>query len=174
MKPHPGATPPARDDGHLGRGRGDRPALPPPPRARRPRGRSRRTWDPGPSTALRAARTRRAGPGWPLYKRACGIRGRRRGPRPPHRSAWPSLSPPGPPAPAWSSEARDSKGIRDPEHPGVRSGVVRREASGHSLRREKANSRLLVQFRGDRGQDGNAGRFVVEVCFVWKWLRGRG
>lgn len=36
MKPHPGSAPPARNDGHSGRGRGDRPALPPPPRARRP------------------------------------------------------------------------------------------------------------------------------------------
>lgn len=95
MKPHPGSAPPARNDGHSGRGRGDRPALPPPPRARRPRGCSRRTWDPGPSAALRALRTRRAGPGWPLYMRACGIRGRRRGPRPPHNlaCALPSLQP---------------------------------------------------------------------------------
>lgn len=48
MKPHPGSAPPVRNDGHSGRGRGDRPALPPPPRARRPRGCSRRTWDPAP------------------------------------------------------------------------------------------------------------------------------
>lgn len=87
MKPHPGAAPPARNDGHSGRGRGDRPALPPPPRARRSRGRSRRTWDPGPSAALRVSRTRRAGPGRPLYMRACGIRGRRRGPCPPNSPA---------------------------------------------------------------------------------------
>lgn len=143
MKPHPGSAPPARNDGHSGRGRGDRPALPPPPRARRPRGCSRRTWDSGPSAALRASRTRRAGPGWPLYMRACGIRGRRRGPCPPHNPAcalpslqprsaftltsWPSSPQLDPPKPA------SSKRIGDPEHLGIRSGAVRGEASGLRL-----------------------------------------
>lgn len=167
MKPHPGAAPPARDDGHLGRGRGERPALPPPPRARRSRGRSKRTWDPGPSAALRAARTRRAGPGRPLYMRACGIRGRRRGPRPPHSPAWPSPSPPRSPAPARVSEARELQenwGLCAPRN-SVRCGV-RREASGHRLHREKAGSRLAVQFRVARTKGGNSGSFAV-----WKWLR---
>jgi hypothetical protein len=158
MKPHPGSAPPARNDGHSGRGRGDRPALPPPPRARRPRGCSRRTWDPGPSAALRASRTRRAGPGWPLYMRACGIRGRRRGSCPPHNlaCALPSLQPHSAfTLTSWPSSS--SSILRSPRvlrelgtlsTPGIRSGAVCGEASGLPLRREEATSRLLVQFRG--------------------------
>jgi hypothetical protein len=122
---------------------------------------------PPPHCTLREPAT--PGPGPARYMGACGIRGRRRGPRPP--PARPAPCPPPSPRASSPSPLRPPSPSRTPDlratgEPGSPSAPESGQVSGACGGRRRApvcKSSLAV---GGQGQAGDAGRFAA-----WKWVR---